>query len=264
MTFATINGLTLHYRRTGASAGVPLILANSLGTDARIWDDVLPVLGKRFAIVTYDKRGHGLSDAPPGPYGIDDHAADLVALADHCGFERFVMGGVSVGGMIAMRVAATQPQRVRALVLCDTAAQIGSAQMWNERIAQVEAAGIASISEAILARWLSPGYRAAQPAHYTGWRNMLERCDRAGYAATCATVRDADLHDDLARITAPTLVVAGENDMSTPPDMVRPLANAIANARFALIAGAGHIPSIEQPDVLAATIDQFLKEVVDA
>ncbi len=200
MAFATLNGVTIHYRLTGRQDGLPLILVNSLGTDLRIWEGVLPHLGSRYWALTYDKRGHGLSDAPAGPYSLDDHAADLLGLACHAGFEGFAICGISVGGMIAMRVASKHPDKVRVLVLCDTAAVIGTAASWNERIAAVEAGGMAAISEAVIERWVSPGYRTSRPAEFAGWRNMVERCPAAGYVATCATVRDADLRDELLRI----------------------------------------------------------------
>jgi 3-oxoadipate enol-lactonase len=264
MSFASINGTTLHYRLTGAPDGLPLILVNSLGTSLNIWDDVLSLLGLRYRVLSYDKRGHGLSDAPPGPYSLDDHAADLVGLADRCGFKRYSICGISIGGMIAMQIAARHPSKVRRLVLCDTAPRIGTAQMWNDRIAQVRQGGMAAVADAVLGRWVSPGYRELRPADFSGWRNMLERCPAEGYVASCASVRDADLTADIGHISVPTRVVAGENDLATPPDTVRQLAESIADAEFRLIRGAGHVPCIEQPERLCELICEHLREVVHA
>jgi 3-oxoadipate enol-lactonase len=264
MSFASINGTTLHYRLTGAPDGLPLILVNSLGTSLHIWDDVLALLGLRYRVLCYDKRGHGLSDAPPGPYSLDDHVADLLGLAKSRGFKRYSICGISIGGMIAMRVAAQHPDKVRRLVLCDTAPRIGTAQMWNDRIEEVRQGGMAAIADTVLGRWVSPGYRELRAADFAGWRNMLERCPAEGYVASCASVRDTDLAADIGRISAPTRVIAGENDLATPPDAVRQLASAIAGAEFRLIRGAGHVPSIEQPERLCELICEHLREVVHA
>lgn len=261
MSFVSHNGVTLHYRLAGAQDRPPLILINSLGTNLAIWDDMLPRLASRYRVLTYDKRGHGLSDSPRGPYGLDAHVGDLIGLADACGFRHFAVCGISIGGMIAMRLAARHPGKVSSLVLCDTAAAIGTPDMWNTRIAEVERGGMSSIAESVLGRWVSRGYRELRPADFAGWRNMLERCPADGYAASCASVRDANLAGDLAHIAAPTMVIAGENDVSTPPALVRTLADAIPGAQFRLVRGAGHVPSIEQPEQLCELLCEHLSEV---
>lgn len=260
MPFATVNGLTLHYR-TGGSPGRPaIVFANSLGSDLRIWDDVAAALAADYHIIGYDKRGHGLSDCPPGPYTIDDHAADLAALLDHLDIAQAAIAGVSVGGMIAQAFAARYPDRVTRLVLCDTGARIGTRAYWDERIATLEASGFDTLRETILSRWFAPGFAAARPADYRGYGHMLTRTPLPGYIATCAAIRDADLRASSATITVPTLVLCGAEDIATPPDLGRELAAIIPGARFELIPDAGHLPSIEQPAVLAATIGDFLAE----
>lgn len=262
MDFATLSGVTLAYRQDGPEDGVPLVLANSLGTDARIWDRVIAKLSPRYRVLSYDKRGHGLSDAPQGPYSLDDHLADLLSLTQHLGIPRFALCGVSVGGMIAQLFAARHPEQLSAVVLCNTAARIGDAAFWNSRIETVVKNGVASISEAVLVRWFSPDFRTSRPAEYAGYRNMLERASVDGYIATCAAIRDADLGGEVRRIATPTLVIAGEHDKSTPPDLVRETASLIPNSRFVMIQGAGHIPSIEQPDQLATLIDAHIQEAL--
>lgn len=261
MSFASISGVTLHYSLTGARDGSPLILVNSLGTDLRIWNEVVPLLAGHFRVLCYDKRGHGLSDVPPGPYGIDDHVADLNGLAAHVGFKTFALCGISIGGMIAARFAALHPANVRSLVLADTGAAIGTAPMWNERIATVRAGGMSAIADAVLGRWVTPAYRASNPAASAGWRNMLERCSPEGYVASCATVRDTDLTADLSRISAPTLVLVGDGDIVTPPEMAQRLASGIPHARLREIRDAGHVPAIEQPRALAELIREHINEV---
>ncbi|MEO3432855.1 3-oxoadipate enol-lactonase [Inquilinus sp. CAU 1745] len=261
MDFARVNGLTLHYRMAGRPGSPAIVLANSLGTDARIWDGVIAHLEDRYSILSYDKRGHGLSDAPSAPYSLDDHAADMEGLVDHLGIDGFALAGISVGGMIAQRVAVRRPGWVKALALCDTAARIGTAESWNERIEAVRTRGLAAIADAVLDRWFTQAFRRDRQAELAGWRNMLIRTPAEGYAGTCAALRDADLTAEVPTIRLRTLVVAGAEDRATPPDEVRALADLLPDARFEIIPDAGHIPSIEQPEKLAALMESYFREV---
>lgn len=261
MAFAAINNLVLHYRVQGNENGPALVLANSLGTDARIWDAVIGRFAARYRIVSYDKRGHGLSDAPPGDYSLDDHVDDLAGLLDHLRIDRLALAGVSVGGLIAQGFAIRHPERVGALILCDTAAKVGDREFWDARIAAIRAGGLGAIADGVMARWFTERYRTKEMVALAGWRNMLLRMPIEGYIGTCAALRDADLRSVLAGIAAPTLVVAGEQDLSTPVELVRGLAETIAGAQFAAIPDCGHIPSIEQPQALAALMTGFLNEV---
>lgn len=263
MAFARIDGILLHYGLCGPEGAPVLVLANSLGTDARIWDDVTARLQDHYRIVAYDKRGHGLSDAPEGDYSLDDHVGDLAGLLDHLGIDRFVLAGVSVGGLIAQGLALRHPRGLAGIILCDTAARIGEAAMWNERIALVRAGGMPALGEAVMMRWFTDGYRRERPEDVAGWRNMFLRTPASGYAGTCATLRDTDLCAEVGSISVPTLMVVGAEDVSTPVDLVRDTAARIPGARFSVIANAGHIPSIEQPGILAEHISTFLQGTND-
>jgi 3-oxoadipate enol-lactonase len=211
--------------------------------------------------VSYDKRGHGLSDAPDGDYRLDDHVDDLAGLLNHLKIERLALAGVSVGGLTAQGFALRHPDRLAALVLCDTAAKVGDATMWNARIAAVREQGLAAIAEPVMARWFTERFRLEQANDVAGWRNMLLRTPVDGYVGTCAALRDADLRGAITAIGAPTLVVVGEQDLSTPVELVRGMADAIPGSQFATIPDCGHIPSIEQPQALAALMTHFLNEV---
>ena len=261
MQFAHVNGVTLHYQLIGGPANKPVIVfSNSLGTDFRIWRDVIVRLAGDFAIVTYDKRGHGLSDVGASPYSIDDHVGDLAALLDHLNVKDAIICGLSVGGLIAQGLYASRPDLVRALVLCDTAHKIGSADMWATRIAALEAGGIESIADAILERWFTSGFRSPENAEFTGYRNMLIRQPLAGYIGTCAALRDADFTKEAGEIAVPTICVVGDQDGSTPPDLVLSTAKLIPGARYEVIKDAGHIPCVEQPEMLVAVMRAFIDE----
>ena len=261
MQVALIHGRHLHYRRTGHEDAPLVVFANSLGTDLRIWDGVLHHLGGRVQSLCYDKRGHGLSDAPPAPYTLDDHIDDLTGLLENLRIERAILCGVSVGGMIALGLAARRPDLVRGLILCDTAHKIGSEALWNERIQKIRQHGIESIADAIIERWFSESFRQAVPEAVAGWRNMLVRTPLEGYVGTCAALRDADLTAAAQSLKLPVSCLCGSEDGATPPDLVRSMGTLIAGASFRSVEGAGHLPCIEVPEVLAAVINTFITEM---
>ena len=255
-----IDGLHIHYRRRGHSGAPLVVFANSLGTDLRIWNGVLARLGGRIQSICYDKRGHGLSDAPPAPYTLDNHIDDLAGLLDHLRVERAIVCGVSVGGMIALGLAARRPEMVRGLILCDTAHKIGSDDMWNQRIDQIRRSGIESIADSIIERWFSESFRRAVPEAVAGWRNMLVRTPVEGYLGTCAALRDADLTAAAKNLKVPVRCLGGSEDGATPPDLVKSMSALIDGSRFELVAGAGHLPCIEAADQMASVIRMFIEE----
>ncbi|MEO0822559.1 MAG: 3-oxoadipate enol-lactonase [Pseudomonadota bacterium] len=259
-TTASIGDVILHYARSGTPGGHPFVFSNSLGTDFRVWDPLLPHLPVGLDILRYDKRGHGLSGAPDGPWRMDDYVADLAGLMEAQGLSGAVICGLSVGGLIAQGLAASRPDLVRALILCDTGAKIGTETMWNDRIAAVRAQGLESIADAVMERWFAPGFRADR-VRLAPWRTMLARTPAEGYARTGEAIRDADYRASTAELRLPCLAVCGAHDGSTPPELVRQTAALIPGSRFALIEEAGHIPCVEQPAVLAAHISRFLEEI---
>ncbi|MEZ5872458.1 MAG: 3-oxoadipate enol-lactonase [Nitratireductor sp.] len=260
MQFAAIGGNTIHFADTGPRDAQTVVFSNSLGTDFRVWDKVLSAFESSYRVIRYDKRGHGLSDATPAPYRMEDHVNDLAGLLDHLRVTNAVIVGLSVGGMIAQSLHAARPDLVRAIVLMDTAHKIGTEPLWNDRIAAVEGKGIASISPMILERWFSRSFRETQKPEFALWRNMLERTTVAGYSGTCAALRDADNTENAKRINVPVLLMVGSNDGSTPPDLVRSTHELIANSRFRVIDGPGHLPCVEAPDETARLILDFFRE----
>jgi len=256
-----INGHHLHYRRKGDPDAPLVVFANSLGTDLRIWDGVREHLGGSIQSFCYDKRGHGLSDAPPAPYTLEEHIDDLAGLLENLRIRRAILCGISVGGMIALGLAARLPGLVQGLILCDTAHKIGSEALWNARIEQIRQHGIESIADGILERWFSEHFRQVAPAAVAGWRNMLVRTPLEGYIGTCTALRDADLTAAAESLRLPVRCLCGSQDGATPPDLVRSMSALIAGSRFQLVAGAGHLPCIEAPEELAAVIRALITEI---
>jgi 3-oxoadipate enol-lactonase len=260
MPFIQANNVVLNCSVSGNPDGPPLVFINSLGTDWRIWDSMMPYFETTYRVIRYDKRGHGLSDCPPAPYSIRDHAQDLVGLLDVLAVETAVLIGISVGGMIAQDFAAAWPDRVHKLVLCDTAAKIGTAEMWNGRIHTLRAEGMEALADAILSRWFAPRFRRQNPVAYQGYRHMLTRTPVTGYIGTCEAIRDADLTEATRTIQAPTLVLCGAEDSATPPELVQELAALIPNARYQEIPNVGHLACVEQPEDTAVAIIKFLQQ----
>jgi 3-oxoadipate enol-lactonase len=258
LNFTTGNGITIHYAFDGPRGEIPLVFVNALGTDLRIWDGVVQHFVNRYPLVRYDKRGHGLSDSPPAPYSIRDFSTDLLRLLEHLDLSKVILLGISVGGMIALDFAASWPERVHSMVLCDTAPVIGTAVLWNDRIDKLRQNGMPSMAEAILARWFAPTFKQRSPAAYQGFYNMLTRMPVEGYTGTCEAIRDADLTEVTRTIGARSLILCGTEDVSTPPDLVRGLVELMPHAEFQEIPGAGHSTCIEQPDAVAKQIERFL------
>lgn len=258
-SFAHANGLTLHYRLEGRGA-VALVFINSLGSDLRIWEDLTAELAPHFRLLRYDKRGHGLSDAPPAPYTLRDHTQDLKALLEHLGIPRAILVGISVGGLIALDFALAYPAHAEALVLCDTGARIGSEASWNQRIAAIRQQGLAEVAKSVIERWFTPGFFAQHPARAQGYYNMLSRTPVEGYIGTCMALRGADLRGEVGNIRAKTLVLCGAEDRSTPPSLATELAQSLG-APLKLIEHAAHLPCIEQPGAMLRAIRAFLEEL---
>ncbi len=260
--FAIVNGLTLHYALNGVVGGKPLVLIHSLGTDLRLWDSMIPRLSN-YRVLRMDLRGHGLSDISNASYSIHDLTSDILALLDLLQIGRAVVVGISVGGLAAMDFAIRHPDRVASLVLSDTASKIGTAAVWNDRIAAVSQHGLESIADNIAARWFAPDFAARQPAIYRGYRNLVTRTSPTGYIQMCEVLRDTDLTSEVRHIQARTLVVCGALDVSTPPQLTRELAQAVPGARFAEIADAAHLPPVEQPIATVDVIVRFIEENAD-
>ena len=254
------DGVNLCYTLTGPEDAPSIVFSNSLGTDFRIWDEVVAKLPADLRIIRYDKRGHGLSDVGTRPWGMADHVRDLAGLLDHLSVRDAVICGLSVGGMIAQGLAAERPDLVRALILCDTAAKIGTPEMWEQRVDTAKQSGIASMADGVMERWFTEEFRQANPS-FPVWRNMLCRTTPEGYAGTCSAIADTDLMESTSLLRVPCLGMCGDRDLATPPDLVRETVDLIPGSRFSLIRGAGHLPCIEQADAVADEIRQFLSEL---
>ena len=249
----------LEYRFDGADDAPLLVLSNSLGTTMDMWEPQLPALTGSFRVLRYDARGHGRSSAPPGPYTIAQMGEDVLALVRNARARRAHFCGLSMGGMVGMWLGVHAPALVDRLVLCNTAARIGPPDNWNARIARVREGGMAAIVDAVLARWFTADFLASGAPAVESARRMLLAASSEGYCGACAAVRDMDQRDDIGRIGAATLILAGTHDVVTTPEDHRYLAERIDGARYVELP-APHISNLERPVEFTQAHVDFLTE----
>lgn len=257
MAMAFLPDLRLHYADQGPPGAPAVVFSHALGLDLTMWEAVLPLLPPGLRLIRYDHRGHGRSDVPAPPYAMGALIRDAERLLDHLGVRDCVFVGLSMGGLVAQGLAVKRLDLVRGLVLSNTAARI--AAPWPARIAAVQAGGMAAVADDVMARWFSRRFRAA--GQDGPWRDRLLACNPQGYAGGCAAIAGADFYTPTAGLTLPALVIAGADDGSTPPDLVRETADLMAGAEFRLIRGAGHLPPVDQPQAFAAALTGFLQRI---
>lgn len=258
MNIADLGDVKLHYRVDGDPDGAPIVFANSLGTDMRLWDPILPLLPAGLRIIRYDKRGHGLSSVPPAPYSMGALITDIEQLCDLLNVRDCMFVGLSIGGMIAQGLAVKRLDIVRSLVLSNTGAKIGTKEMWEQRIAAIKDGGIEPMADTVMERWFAKGFRETPELEL--WRNMLVRQPEVGYAGCSAAISGTDFYTTTASLRLPALGIAGDEDGSTPPDLVRETIDLIPGSKFHLIRKAGHLPCVEQPERYAEVLTTFLRD----
>jgi len=242
------NGIAQFYRRIGD--GPPLVLIHALGLSHQLWEKQVEHLASAFQVITYDVRGHGNSDVPAGPYRISDFADDLEGLLDALGVDTAHLAGISMGGMIAQEFALTRPQRVRSLLLADTASEYHqeARRQLAERARIAEERGIGPLIEPTLERWFTPEFRSTRPIEVDKIRRLLAATSPVGYASSCRAIAVADLTERLVNISAPTLVLVGSDDRSTTPEMALEIHEHIPGSRYVVIPSAAHLTNVARPD----------------
>jgi 3-oxoadipate enol-lactonase len=247
----------VHHQLDGPEDAPPVVLSTSIGTSLSMWDPQVPALAERFRVVRYDHRGHGRSPVPEGPYTIADLGGDVVALLDRLDIERAHFCGLSLGGMVGMWLGIHAPERIDRLVLCCTTARF-PADPWHERAATVREHGTDAVASAVVERWFTPQLRAEDPELVARSEALIGSIPDEGYAGACEAIATMQVADDLGRITAPTLVIAGAEDPATPPETAARIAEQIGDARVEVVGGAAHLANVEQPEAVTRLIIEHL------
>jgi 3-oxoadipate enol-lactonase len=254
----TSDGCRIASSIEGPTEAAVVVLSSSLGVHRDMWVEQVAPLGRLFRVLRYDARGHGASDAPEGPYTLERLGRDVVELLDAHGVARAHFCGLSLGGLLGQWLGAHAPERIDRLVLASTAPRFGPPSMWDERIARVLEHGMKDLVDGTLERWLSPSFREREPEVVARIRAMFLSTSPVGYAGCCAALRDADLTGDLARIEAPTLLLAGANDPVTSPTRMEELSASFTNAPRLVTLDARHLTNVEQPEAFTQAVLGFL------
>jgi 3-oxoadipate enol-lactonase len=251
-----VNGCRLHYEFDGPE-GAPLILfSNSLGTNLHMWDSQIPTLSEKFRVLRYDSRGHGQSEATPGPYTTESLGKDAIGLLDALHIDRVLFCGLSLGGVIAQWLGINARDHLNAIIISNSAAKIGNDDFWNKRIEKLRQGGIEPVASAQLLRWFTEDYVAAQPQVIEKMKQMFVATPVDGYIATCEALRDSDLRASINHIQTPTLVIAGAHDVVTPPADGKFIAVGIPGAQYAEL-NASHLSNIEDSANFTSTLVRF-------
>lgn len=258
MSLIYLDDLRLNAEISGPEGAPALVLIHALGTDLTLWDEILPAL-PRTRILRFDIRGHGASDVPAPPYAMGALIRDTERLMEHFGLKDAVVAGVSLGGLIAQGLAVKRMDLVRAMVLSGSAARIGNPALWQTRCAEVAAGGLAATAPSAMARMFGRDWQG-NPAAQKALRLLLE-CDPIGWTGCAQAIAGCDFYATTAALTLPSLLIAGDRDGTTPPDLVRETADLILGHRFALLRGAGHLPMLDSPAAFSALLTDFLRAI---
>ena len=252
-----VDGCPLYVRVDGHDSAPPLMLSNSLGTDLHLWDAQAAEWARHFHLVRYDRRGHGRSGTGHAPRTMDTLGNDALAIMDALGLDKVHWCGLSMGGMVGQWLAANAPDRIGWLVLSNTSALFADKQRWHDRIETVREKGLASIADAVMNLWFTADFRMREPQTIARMTDMLTATPVEGYLASCEAIRDMDHRPLLPKIQAPTLIIAGQHDPSTPLEMAEAMRAQIPGATLAVLDTA-HIANIERPAVYNDTVTKFL------
>jgi 3-oxoadipate enol-lactonase len=257
MPFTDCGDLRVHYEVTGPANAPVLLFSNSLGTNFSMWDSQLAAVEKQFRVLRYDTRGHGRTTVTPGPYTIELLGRDVLRLLDRLKIERVNFCGLSKGGMIGMWFGVHAPERLHKLILCNTAAKIGTVESWNGRIKSVREGGMKSIAPAVIERWFTPEFRERSPEIISQTKRMIGNSPAEGYIACCGAIRDMDQRDTISAIRIPTLVISGTRDPVIPLGESHFISEQIPGAHSVDLEAA-HLSNIEASEKFTSAIIRFL------
>ncbi len=258
MPFLTLDDIKLHYHEDGEPGGAPVVFANSLGTNLHLWDPIMPLLPEGLRIIRYDMRGHGQTDVTEPPYSMGAMVRDVEQLMDQLAVKDALFVGLSVGGLVAQGLATKRMDLVRAMVLSNTAAKIGTHEIWQGRFDMIRAGGMEAVADATMERWFSKAWHGSD--QIAPWREMLVATEPDGYIGTGHAIAGTDFYTTTAALTLPTLAIAGAEDGATPPDLMRETQELVKGSQFHLIRRGGHLPCVEQPAEYAEVLTRFMRD----
>jgi 3-oxoadipate enol-lactonase len=259
MPMIDAEGCPINVRVEGRQSGPTLMLSNSLGCTLQMWEPQMKALTQLFRVVRYDRRGHGKSGVPPGPYSMERFGRDVLAILDDLNIEKVHWCGLSMGGMVGQWLGANAPERLDKIVLANTACYYADPTNWLNRIKAVNEGGIAAIADTVIATWLSADFRERAPAVTADMKAMLLASPVQGYLACCEALSRLDQRELLPNIKSPTLVIAGRHDQATPIAAGELIRSKIPRASMTIL-DAAHISNVEQPHAFTEAVVGFLTQ----
>lgn len=258
MSKIKIQHTTLNYVFDDFKKEQTILFSNSLGTDLTMWDKQIELLGQEFNILRYDTRGHGESEVTEGEYSIEMLGNDVLDLLDHLKIEKVNFCGLSIGGLTGQWLGIHVSERLNKLILCNTAVKIGNKEGWNTRIETVQKNGLDSIVSGTQERWFTPEFVSGNKAEAEAVLAKFVQTPVTGYSSCCAAVRDADFTDEVSKISIPTLIISGTEDLVTTIKDGDFLMEKIPNSLLAALKAA-HISNIEKADDFTKLLIEFIK-----
>jgi 3-oxoadipate enol-lactonase len=252
------DGCPIHVEVEGRDGAPALMLSNSLGTNLHMWDDQAAEFAKHFRLVRYDRRGHGQSGVPKGPYSMERFGRDVLSVLDALKIRKTNWCGLSMGGMVGQWLGANAPDRVEKLILSNTNCHYADKGPWDDRIKFVSENGLAAMVDTNMQRWFTEGFRKRAPQSIERMREIFVATNVAGYVACCQAIVAMDLRASNPSIKAPTLVIVGSHDVATPPSAGEAIQQQIKGAKLVSVEAA-HISNIEQPKAYAEAVLNFLR-----
>jgi 3-oxoadipate enol-lactonase len=259
MPMIDADGCPLNVSVEGRDGGPTLMLSNSLGSTMQTWEPQMAALTPLFRVIRYDRRGHGKSSVPPGPYSMERFGRDVLAILDDLNIEKAHWCGLSMGGMVGQWLGASAPERLGKIILANTSCYYPDPTNWLNRIKAVKEGGIASVADAVIASWLTADFREREPRITASLKAMLIATPVQGYIACCEALSTLDQRALLAKIRSPTLVIAGRHDMATPVASGELIRSQIPGAALTIL-DAAHISNVEQPHAFTDAVVGFLTE----
>ncbi len=260
MPLIDINGTKLFVQIDGPMGAPWLICSNSLGASHHMWAPQMDMLTEQHRVLRYDTRGHGQSAAPTEPYQLGDLVGDVIGFMDHHDIETADFLGLSLGGMTGLGLALHHADRINRLICCDARADAPPpfAEMWDQRIADVDAKGVAALWSGTLERWLTPECQTCDPEMVDRLKTDFDLTSAEGYKGCAAAIRELDYLRHLSSIKTPVLYIVGDRDSGASPETMQTMADATPGARFEIIESAAHIANIDNPGAFSAALAGFL------
>ena len=256
-----VNGITMHYELEGPESAPVVTLSHSLATDLSMWNPQMAVLKSGYRVLRYDTRGHGGTDAPEGPYTLEQLAEDAKALLQALGIPKTHFMGISMGGMVGQILALKDPGLLRSLILCDTSSRIPEEALpvWEERIGLAQKQGMDALVEPTMERWFTASFRGKPISVLEKIRDMIRTTPLKGYVGCSRAIMKLNLTERLSEIALPTLIVVGEEDPGTPVAASQAIHKQIKGSELVILKSAAHLSNIEQQDAFNTVVLDFLR-----